>query len=233
MRTYITIPTNYNDFYKTFILGCVMSLLSWLMAKYYDRIMQDAEERCLQDWRKTLLSNATGAVLEIGPGTGVNLSYYPNTITSLTLLEPEKYMADQLKLKLLKEAPYPIDLLTGHAESIPFPDATFNTVISTLVLCSVQNPEKSLAELKRVLTPGGKLIFIEHVAAVEQSPRLKWQRRLQPIWKKVAMNCHITRPTEQLLIQAGFIIQEIDRQSICGVPPIVRPSIRGIAVKQC
>jgi ubiquinone/menaquinone biosynthesis C-methylase UbiE len=207
-------------------------MLSWFMAKYYDKIMKDAEERCLQDWRASLLSQALGAVLEIGPGTGANLPFYPSTVSSLTLLEPEKNMARQLNEKLSNFTKFPIKLLSGNAESIPFPDATFHTVVSTLVLCSVKNPEQALAELNRVLVPDGKLIFIEHVAACKETARFKWQRRFEPLWKFVALGCHVTRETETLLTQSGFEIKDITRQSIRGVPPIVRPSIRGIAVKK-
>lgn len=207
-------------------------MLSWLMAKYYDKIMKDAEDRCLQDWRASLLSQAFGAILEIGPGTGANLPYYPSAVSSLSLLEPEKNMARQLNEKISHFTRFPIELLSGNAESIPYPDATFNTIVSTLVLCSVKNPKKALAELNRVLAPNGKLIFIEHVAACKNTPRFKWQRRFEPFWKFIALGCHLTRDTETLLTESGFEISDITRQSIRGVPSIVRPSIRGIAIKK-
>lgn len=208
-----------------------MALLSWLTAKFYDKIMRDAESKCLQNWRSELLSNASGAVLEIGPGTGTNLHYYPSDITQLVLLEPNPDMRSQLTLKLSSNTSYSIELLDGKAESIPFPDATFNTVVCTLVLCSVNNLEQALSELHRVLAPNGKLIFIEHVAATHNAPRLKWQHRMEPFWKFIASGCHLTRTTEEALIQAGFAIEKMKQQSIRGVPAIVRPSIRGVAVK--
>lgn len=209
-----------------------MSVFSWLSAKMYDKIMRDAESKCLQDWRAALLSNASGAVLEVGPGTGSNLNYYPQSIAKLVLLEPSVDMCYRLRLKLSAHSPYPIELLEGNAEAIPFPDASFNTIVCTLVLCSVSNITKALAEFHRVLVPTGKLIFIEHVAATQHPARLKWQHRLEPIWKIIALGCHLTRSTEEALIQSGFVIEEIARQSIRGVPAIVRPSIRGVAVKQ-
>ncbi|NNM59216.1 MAG: class I SAM-dependent methyltransferase [Legionellales bacterium] len=209
-----------------------MSIISRITAKFYDKIMQDAEMRGLQNWRAELLSNATGVTLEIGAGTGSNLQYYPDTISKLILLEPDPHMRRQLSLKLPANSPYSIELLTGKAESILLPDAIFNTVICALVLCSVKNIEKTLSELHRVLVPGGKLIFIEHIAATNNSHRLKWQRRIEPLWKVIASGCHLTRSTEEQLIQAGFVIKDITRESMRGVPPIVRPSIRGVAVKQ-
>ncbi len=208
-----------------------MSILSWITSKIYDKAIQDAEIKGLQDWRATLLRSATGVVLEIGAGTGNNLKYYPTVITKLVLLEPDPHMRHQLTLKLPTDNSYPIELLEGHAESIPFPDATFNTVICTLVLCSVKNVERTLSELHRVLAPKGKLIFIEHVAAAQDTDRLKWQRRIEPIWKVITSGCHLTRLTEEALIRAGFMIEDITRQSMRGVPAITRPSIRGIAVK--
>lgn len=208
-----------------------MALLSWLTAKYYDKIMQDAEIKCLQNWRSELLSNASGVVLEIGPGTGSNLNYYPKEISKLVLLEPNQHMRRQLTLKLPASYPYLIELLEGNAESIPFSDATFNTIVCTLVLCSVSNLEKALSELHRVLVPNGKLIFIEHVAATQNASRLKWQRRIEPFWKMIASGCHLTRTTEEALVHAGFTIEKITPQSIRGVPAIARPSIRGVAVK--
>lgn len=208
-----------------------MSIFSWFSAKIYDKMIQDAETKCLHEWRSTLLSQASGRVLEIGAGTGNNLDYYPNNITKLALLEPNPYMCKQLKSKL-SVAPYPIELLEGHAESIPFPDANFDTIVCTLVLCSVKSIETTLSEMHRTLVPGGKLIFIEHVAANHETPRYQWQKRLEPIWKIIASGCHVTRTTEKELLQAGFGIEDITRQSMRGVPAIARPSIRGIAIKQ-
>lgn len=208
-----------------------MSLLAWLTAKLYDKSMRDAEAKCLQNWRATLLNHASGAVLEIGSGTGSNIKHYPDTITKLVLLEPNPHMCNQLKLKLPANSSYPIELLGGNAESLPFPDASFNTVVSTLVLCSVKNSEKTLSELHRVLVPEGRLIFIEHVAASPDTSRRKWQHRIEPIWKIIFSGCHLTRQTEEAITRTGFVIEEITRQSMRGVPPVARPSIRGVAVK--
>ncbi|NNM59967.1 MAG: class I SAM-dependent methyltransferase [Legionellales bacterium] len=208
-----------------------MSILSWLTAKYYDKIMQDAETKGLKEWRTQLLRHATGTVLEIGAGTGSNLECYPQTIKKLVLLEPSPHMRQQLTLKLSANNAYPIELLDGKAESIPFPDATFDAIVCTLVLCSVKNMGKALSELHRVLAPEGKLIFIEHVAAAKHTTRFKWQKMVEPVWKRMASGCHVTRQTEAALVQAGFMIEDIARQSMRGVPSLVRPTIRGIAIK--
>ncbi len=210
-----------------------MALFSWLMAQFYDRIIKDAETKCLGKWRKELLSNLSGEVLEIGCGTGINLDYYPNTVTHLTLLEPDPNMRKKLQEKIAfqTQTKFVIEILDSKAESIPSLDNSFDAVISTLVLCSVKNQNKVLSEVYRVLNSNGEFIFIEHILANNNPKRLKWQQRLEPIWKVISCGCHITRPTENMMIKAGFSFSEISHQSIRGVPPIVRPNIKGIAIK--
>ncbi|MCA9720649.1 MAG: class I SAM-dependent methyltransferase [Myxococcales bacterium] len=117
------------------------------------------------------------------------------------------------------------------AESLPFPDASFDLVTCQTVLIHVADPARALAEIHRVLRPGGRLVFIEHVAAEDRPDRLVWQRRLEPLWKRVAGNCHVTRRTEQAISAAGFDITEITRASMRKAMPIVRPTIRGYATK--
>ena len=206
-------------------------MFSWLMSKYYDYMLHDAESKCLQDWRKTLLQDVSGDVLELGCGTGANLPFYSKTLNSLVLTEPNRHMRHQLALKLVEYPHLSANTLDCSAESLPFPDATFDAVVSTLLLCSVKNPTRALSEIHRVLRPHGKLLFIEHVAASNRPLRLKWQRRIEPFWKILQCGCHLTRDTEKNIIQAGFAYQKIIRQSMRGVPPIARPSIWGEAVK--
>lgn len=206
-------------------------MLSWLWSKYYDNIMQDAEEKNLKEWRKTLLSQLSGEVLELGSGTGANLAFYPATLHRLVLTEPCKYMLNQLNVKVSKSPIANIEIFSDEAESLSFPDASFDIVVSTLVLCSVKKVDKAIAEIHRVLRPQGKLIFIEHVAAKNNIKRYQWQRRLEFIWKRLAGGCHLTRYTEEAIIKAGFTMADISHQSIRGVPPVVRPSIRGVAIK--
>lgn len=206
-------------------------MFSWLFAKFYDKLMTDAEQRCLRDWRESLLKNLSGMVLEIGCGTGANLEFYPSAIQHLTLIEPNNTMRRKLDKKLLFYPHLRATTLDSDDELLPFPDNHFDSVVSTLVLCSVKNPYQMLSEIYRVLKPMGKFMFIEHVAAADNFNRLKWQKRLEPFWKIINCSCHLTRTTEQSITKAGFKIEEIIRQSMRGVPPIVRPSIRGHAVK--
>lgn len=206
-------------------------MLLWLMAKYYDYMLRDAEEKCLQDWRKTLLQDLSGDVIELGCGTGANLAFYPETVNRLVLAEPSPHMRRQLALKLAAYSHLSVSVLDCAAESIPVPDGTFDAVVSTLLLCSVKNPQQALSEIHRVLRPQGKLLFIEHVAASNRPERLKWQRRIEPFWKMLQCGCHLTRDTEENILQAGFAWHKITRQSIRGVPAIARPGIWGEAVK--
>lgn len=201
----------------------------WL-APVYDRLMRGSEEACLRDWRRALLRSARGRVLEIGAGTGANLSYYGGEVSELVLTEPHPRMRRRLE-DALRGTSLRATLSDARADALPFEDARFDTVVSTLVLCSVESLERSLAEIARVLVPGGQLLFLEHVAAEDRPDRLRWQRRVEPVWKHVAGNCHLTRRTEDAITSAGLELVEITRESIRKAMPIARPSVRGVARK--
>lgn len=206
-------------------------MFQWLIAKFYDKIMRDAEEKGLRDWRRLLLQHISGEVLELGCGTGANLEFYPAAIMHLILVEPSAYMRQKLKIKIAHFKNIFIDIRNDEAECLSLADASVDAVVCTLVLCSVKHVQKALSEIHRVLRPKGKLFFIEHVAANPTTKRYQWQRRLAFLWKHIAAGCHITRCTEDAISQAGFKFIEIHRQSMRGVPSVVRPSIRGMAVK--
>lgn len=206
-------------------------MYSWLIAKFYDNIMADAEEKSLRDWRSALLMGLTGEVLELGCGTGANLAFYPETVKHLLLAEPDKHMRQKLSEKLHQFPNLQTSVIDYDGKILALPDNSVDAVVCTLVLCTVEDPERILSEIYRILKPQGKLLFIEHVAAVNNEGRLKWQKRLEPFWKIIGCGCHLTRNKEQNIVQAGFLLQDITRQSMRGVPPIVRPSIRGCAVK--
>ncbi len=199
-----------------------------LGAWVYDRTLSRAEETCLADWRRALLENAHGDVLEIGAGTGANLAHYPPAVRRLVLAEPDAGMRSRLKRKV-GERPE-VTVVDATAEAIPLPDRAFDVVVSTLVLCSVESPGRSLAEVWRVLRPGGTLLFLEHVAA-ELPGRLRWQRVLEPGWRFMAGNCHLTRRTEDAIAEMGFALEDVRRESIRKVAGVVRPSVRGVARK--
>jgi ubiquinone/menaquinone biosynthesis C-methylase UbiE len=203
--------------------------MPWLMARVYDRVMAGTERACLQPWRTELFADLRGRVLEVGAGTGASLSCYPDTIDELVLAEPDPDMRRKLEARLDRRAHIRV---SGDAiEALSAADASFDAVISSLVLCSVAAPELALAEILRVLRPGGRLLFIEHVAAHDDPRQLRWQRRVEPVWRHVAGNCHLTRDTAETIAAAGFEIVELERASLRKAIPWIRPSIHGWARK--
>lgn len=201
--------------------------MSRLFSLVYDRLTKPMEEACLGGWRSELLAGVAGAVLEIGAGTGANLPHYTEAVDRLVLAEPDAGMRRKLEAKVAAWG-RPAEIVDAPAERLPFADGTFDAVVSTLVLCSVRDPQVALGELRRVLTDDGRLVLIEHVHAGDDAPdRQRLQRRVEPVWKRVAGNCHLTRDTASALAAAGFDVSGIQRQSIRKAAPMVRPSIRG------
>jgi ubiquinone/menaquinone biosynthesis C-methylase UbiE len=198
--------------------------VSWLLSPLYDAFMRPAEEACLREWRGALLSAARGEVVEIGAGTGANLESYPATVDRLVLVEPDRGMADRLRRRTRAE------ILHARAEALPLPSASFDVVVSTLVLCTVDDPARALREARRILRPGGRLLFLEHVAAEPRSARAAAQRLVEPVWRRLAGGCHLTRPTDRTIAENGFRVVDLSRASIRRSLPIVRPSVRGVAV---
>jgi ubiquinone/menaquinone biosynthesis C-methylase UbiE len=206
--------------------------MSFLSAFFYDRCMKATENACLMDWRKNLLRNVDGAVLEIGAGTGASLDLYPHSPTlQISLAEPDKDMRAQLEYKLINTNLGQVSVLSCPSERINSDDEVFDFVFASLVCCSVNDVEASLKEIKRVLKPNGSFIFLEHVAANNGTVRRKWQNRVNPIWRKLAGNCHLNRETEKSIIDAGFYFLELKHESMRKAMPLVRPTIRGVAKK--
>lgn len=209
--------------------------MAWLLAPLYDRLVAPSEEACFQQWRGELLAPLTGQVLELGSGTGANLTRYPASVDRVTFTEPDPWMRRQLVEKLAEAqadgtfAPADAEVRDASAHDLSFAEDGFDAVVATLVLCTVPDPGRALAEARRVLKPGGRLVFLEHVAAEDRPDRLKWQRRLDPIWRQVAGGCRLTRRTADTIEQAGFTIDEITRESARKATPLVRPTIRGSA----
>ena len=206
--------------------------MSALNTFFYDRFMSGLEKACLHDWRTELLAEVKGEVLEIGAGTGANLAYYPSNDVRLLLSEPDVAMRKQLEKKVALIQRNDICLTSLQAENLPLDDNRFDYVIASLVCCSVANIDLSLAEIYRVLKPGGRYLFIEHVAAKTDSKARRWQEWLTPLWRKFAGNCHLNRETENAMLRAGFEFVKIQRNAMPdSVPAIVRSSIHGIAAK--
>jgi ubiquinone/menaquinone biosynthesis C-methylase UbiE len=205
--------------------------MSWFVAAVYDHWMRAVETACLFQWRAELLRDLEGEVLEVGVGTGANLPHYPKTVKRLVLAEPDRHMRRRLQVRCGSSGFPQAEVSDASLHGLPMSDASFDAVVSTLVLCSVPDLHAALAEVFRVLRPGGRFVFLEHVAADRNPTRLKWQRRVEPVWKRVAGNCHLTRRTEQAILAAGFQIEWIERESMRKAMPLARPSIRGAARK--
>jgi ubiquinone/menaquinone biosynthesis C-methylase UbiE len=205
-----------------------MSLWGRVFASLYDRSLAAAEEAGLRERRVTLLADARGRVLEVGAGTGLNLAHYPDGLEDLVLTEPEEPMARRLERKL-GESGLRSHVVRSRAESLPFPDRSFDTVVCTLVLCTVPDQRAALAEIERVLRPGGQLLFLEHVRS-EEPGLARWQDRLTWIWRRVGHGCHPNRSTAAAIERSGLALAEIERGELAKAPPFVRPLITGRAV---
>jgi ubiquinone/menaquinone biosynthesis C-methylase UbiE len=199
-------------------------------ARFYDRALKATEENGLGAMRGELLARARGRVIEIGAGTGVNLELYGDGVEDLTLVEPDPHMGAQLRKRLADRHgdPLPAQLVAAPAEALPFPDDTFDTAVATLVLCTIPDPVAAIDELARVLRPGGRLLFIEHVRAEDLSSA-RWQDRLEKPWRFVADGCHCNRDTEANLRASSFKVKDIDHTKMPKAMPLVRPLIRGTA----
>jgi ubiquinone/menaquinone biosynthesis C-methylase UbiE len=205
-----------------------VSLYGRFFAATYDRMMAGTEEAGLARMRAELIPRAEGRVIEIGAGTGRNLDHYTGAARQLVLTEPEEPMAARLRARAAA-TDLPVEVTSAPAESLPFEDASFDTAVTTLALCTVDDPDQALAELRRVLRPGGQLLFLEHVRS--RNPRLaRWQDRFAPVWRMVGHGCNCNRPTADSIRRAGFELEQLEHDRVPKAPPIVRPAIRGRAV---
>jgi ubiquinone/menaquinone biosynthesis C-methylase UbiE len=199
-----------------------------MFSAFYDRAFAATEEAGLREMRRDLLRQARGRVLELGAGTGLNLELYPHEgLDCLTLTEPDPHMFKQLRSRA-KEVCQGADLVETGAENLPFEDDSFDTVVVTLVLCTVPNQPAALREISRVLAPDGRLLFLEHVRA-DHPDLAKWQDRLETPWRFLGDGCHCNRDTVAGIKAAGFEVSEIESAELPKAPPIVRPLVQGIA----
>lgn len=185
-------------------------------ASLYDRMNGSEEKGFLGEMRRELLARLAGDVLEIGAGTGANFEHYPAE-TRVVALEPDPFMLARAERKLAGLGRSTITLQRAPAESLPFPNASFDAVVSTLVLCTVKDVARSLDEMRRVLRPGGQILFIEHVRAQGIGGRV--QDIIRPIWGWFGAGCHPNRRTAESLRDAGWdVVIEERRRIMCFVP---------------
>lgn len=209
--------------------GALKRLGDRIFAATYDRFMAGTEEAGLAAKRAALLAGAHGATLEIGAGTGVNLDHYPPAVERLVLLEPSPFMAARLRDRVSSEAgARAVEVVEGGGETLPFGDDSFDTVVATLVLCTIPDPAAALREIARVLKPGGELLFLEHVRSQEAGVA-RWQDRLEKPWGWLGAGCHPNRDTLAALRASPLDVARVDEDKLPKAPPIVRPLITGAA----
>jgi ubiquinone/menaquinone biosynthesis C-methylase UbiE len=204
-----------------------MSLRTKFFAATYDSFSRRGENAGLRDMRHGLIAEARGSVLEIGGGTGTNLTHYNGQVESLMVTEPDPSMMRRLQAKARDDAPL-AKILRAPAEDLPFEDESFDTVVSTLVLCGVDDQSRSVREIRRVLKPGGRLLFLEHVRSDDPTlarfqDRMNWLNRLVVL-------CDCNRPTLSTIEAGGFTVAQLEHSELPKAPKFVRPLIIGSAV---
>jgi ubiquinone/menaquinone biosynthesis C-methylase UbiE len=203
-----------------------VSLFGRVYARCYDRFMDRIDLGGAAEHRRRLVEEAGGEVLEIGAGTGKNLPFY-GAAERVAALEPDPAMRARAR-QTAREARVPVEVVEGDGMALPFPDASIDTLVFSLVLCTVPDLERALTESHRVLRLGGKLRFYEHVRAAD--PRVaRWQDRLERPWGWVGSGCRPNRDTASAVAAAGFIVLSLEEFDFPVMPVIVRPHVIGIA----
>jgi ubiquinone/menaquinone biosynthesis C-methylase UbiE len=192
-----------------------------LCARLYARQAERPEAMGLAERRRALLAGLSGRVLEIGAGTGTNLRHYPSEVTEVVAVEPEPYLRARLS-EATASAAGAVTVVDAAAERLPFDDGSFDAAVSSLVLCSVEDTARALAEVARVLRPGGQLRFLEHVASPHAARRRAQRLADATVWPRLSGGCHLGRDTTALLEAAGFAI-ECEARFAFGIPPLDPP----------
>lgn len=211
-----------------FLLYCgrLMGLYShYIFPRLMDWVMSGDE---FQRWRALLLQDAEGEVLEIGLGTGLNLPHYPKAVLQLHAVDPAPLLPERVARRS-KFASFPIHTTRVSAELLPFHDRTFDRVVSTWTLCTIPDPVKALLEVRRVLKPTGRFLFLDHGRS-ENEKIAAWQDRLNPIQRVVGCGCNLNRPIDQLISQAGLHLTKLDRFQMQTVPRLGGEMYRGVAI---
>lgn len=203
-----------------------MSVREHIFAAVYAPLAAAAEKAYLGELRERVVGDAEGSVIEIGAGTGLNLDHYRKA-GRVVLAEPSAPMRRKLR-RAVEATDTPVTVVDAPAGALAYPDASFDTAVSTLVLCTVPDLSATLAEIRRVLKPGGEFRFLEHVRA-DDADLVRWQERVDPVWSWVNVGCHVTRDIAAAVDEAGFEIDEIERFDAPEPIPVVKPHILGVA----
>jgi ubiquinone/menaquinone biosynthesis C-methylase UbiE len=196
-------------------------------AAIYDRSLKAVEEAGLREMRREVLSEAEGRTIDLGAGTGVNFDLFPEAVSELVMVEPGQHMIKQLRAKVGNRAG--LEVVQASAQELPFADDSFDTAVFTLVLCTVPDPAAALRETARVLKPGGKLLFIEHVRA-DETGLARWQNRVEKPWRFFADGCHCNRDTVATIEASPMRLDQVEHGTLPKAPPIIRPVVSGVAI---
>ncbi len=199
-------------------------------ASIYDRLQASAERSFMKEIREDIVGGARGRVLEVGAGTGASFPYYNDHAEEIIVTEPDPYMLEWARRRA-EDVGRPIDLRQAPAEELPFEDGSFDTVVSTLVMCTVTDPRRALSEVRRVLKPSGELRMYEHVR-YDHAFGAFWQDLITPAWRWFGAGCHPNRDTASAVREAGFEFERLGRvKPVPPIPPFVfaRPHIIGVA----
>jgi len=202
-----------------------MTRTHWVFATAYDPLTQALERAVLGEHRARLLASLDGQVLDVGAGTGANLPYLRRA-SRVVVAEPDAAMRRRLAARLAQAA-VPVELSSDPAEKLRYPDASFDAVVFTLVLCTVPSPDRALAEARRVLRPSGRLIILEHVRGTGTLAR--WQDRLTPLWSRLNAGCHLGRDTAAAIERAGFTFERAEYFDPYPRPVPARPLLEAVA----
>ena len=190
------------------------AVANWLFSRLLDLAMRN---RALDPYRRATVGAARGIVLEIGAGSGLNLGLYAGDVDHVYALDPSTELLGMARRRS-SQAAVPASFVRASGEQLPFPDAVFDTVVMTWTLCSIPNPTAALDEMRRVLKPDGRMIFVEHGLSPEPAVA-RWQRRLTPCWSRLSGGCHLDRKADDLIAAAGFEMTALDAAYMRGPKP--------------
>jgi ubiquinone/menaquinone biosynthesis C-methylase UbiE len=191
-----------------------------VFARLYEWLSPSAERRGQDENRKRMLAGLAGRVVEVGAGNGLTFEHYPATVTEVVAVEPEPYLRERARERAAG-APVPVTVVDGHADALPLADGSVDAAVTSLVLCSVPDQATALAEVRRVLKPGGELRFYEHVISRRRGKAAFQRVFTRTVWKRISGGCHMDRDTGAAIEAAGFSVEQLDRVPVQGLAHIL------------